>query len=257
MTQSGHSAILLISMDPPDHGFLPVLISSGKTTIAACYWTDRSIGAHIFSHALDGGGRLDCPVFFRWTALERAATGIRRSGAPLNATTGLCNSRRGVCILPQYGRVFEPAATDVHQRLACLASGGPGQLTAWRKRLRANAAGSAAPSPGDVMPSFSLPDETGRFVSLEDLLETGPAAITFHRGHWCPYCRINTRALAEVQEQIVSDGASIIAITPEREVFGHVSRKMRTLAIPFCPTSTMAMGSRSALRSSSARRSKR
>jgi len=87
------------------------------------------------------------------------------------------------------------------------------------ERLRAHEAGAAAPPPGDPMPSFTLPDDTGRFVSLEDLLATGPVAITFHRGHWCPYCRINTRALSEVQEQIVSEGASIVAITPEREQF--------------------------------------
>jgi peroxiredoxin len=87
-------------------------------------------------------------------------------------------------------------------------------------RLRASEAGAGAPLPGQPMPSFSLPDETGRLVSLEDLLETGPTAITFHRGHWCPYCRINTKALAEVQEQIFAEGASIVAITPEREAFG-------------------------------------
>jgi len=88
------------------------------------------------------------------------------------------------------------------------------------ERLMASEAGAGAPLPGQPMPSFSLPDETGSLVSLEDLLETGPAAITFHRGHWCPYCRINTKALAEVQAQIVSAGASIVAITPEREAFG-------------------------------------
>ena len=88
------------------------------------------------------------------------------------------------------------------------------------ERLMASEAGAGAPLPGQPMPSFSLPDETASLVSLEDLLETGPTAITFHRGHWCPYCRINTKALAEVQAQIVSAGASIVAITPEREAFG-------------------------------------
>jgi len=88
------------------------------------------------------------------------------------------------------------------------------------ERLRASEAGATAPSPGDTMPSFTLPDETGQLVSLEDLLKSGPAAITFHRGHWCPYCRINTLALAEVQDQVVAEGGSIVAITPEREAFG-------------------------------------
>ncbi len=86
-------------------------------------------------------------------------------------------------------------------------------------RLAGFQACAAAPAPGDLMPEFALPDETGRIVGLDDLLQSGPAAITFHRGHWCPYCRINTRALAEVQDRIVSEGSSIVAITPEREAY--------------------------------------
>jgi peroxiredoxin len=69
------------------------------------------------------------------------------------------------------------------------------------------------------MPPFAMPDETGHLVTLEDLLSEGPLAMTFHRGHWCPYCRINTRALAEAQARIASDGARLAAIMPERQRF--------------------------------------
>jgi len=100
------------------------------------------------------------------------------------------------------------------------------------ERLKTFEAGAGAPSPGDPMPSFKLPDETGRLVGLEDLLQSGPAAITFHRGHWCPYCRINTRALAEVQDRIVSEGGAIVAITPERESFGIRLKEDAGLSYP-------------------------
>jgi peroxiredoxin len=86
-------------------------------------------------------------------------------------------------------------------------------------RLKAHDAGESAPKPGEKMPPFTLPDETGRLVSLDALLESGPVAITFHRGHWCPYCRINTRALSEAQEKISAAGANIVAIMPDREEF--------------------------------------
>jgi peroxiredoxin len=56
-------------------------------------------------------------------------------------------------------------------------------------------------------------------VTLEKLLERGPLAITFHRGHWCPYCRINTRALAEAQEEIAAEGGQIAAIMPDQQHF--------------------------------------
>jgi peroxiredoxin len=87
------------------------------------------------------------------------------------------------------------------------------------ERLKAHNAGDSAPRPGEVMPPFTLPDETGRLVSLDSLLAAGPVAITFHRGHWCPYCRINTRALSEAQENIKAEGAKIVAIMPDREQF--------------------------------------
>lgn len=86
-------------------------------------------------------------------------------------------------------------------------------------RLERTGAGSSAPDVGDAMPTFLLPDEQARLVSLEDLLAKGPAVVAFHRGHWCPYCRINTRALAEAQDRIQTSGAQIVAITPERQKF--------------------------------------
>ena len=66
-------------------------------------------------------------------------------------------------------------------------------------RLKEQGVGETAPKPGEPMPLFVLPDEAGRLVSLDTLLDKGPVAITFHRGHWCLYCRINTRALAQAQ----------------------------------------------------------
>jgi peroxiredoxin len=86
-------------------------------------------------------------------------------------------------------------------------------------RLKQHDVGENAPKPGEPMPNFILPDERGELVSLESLLEKGPVAVTFHRGHWCPYCRINTRALAEAQGQIAAEGGQVAAIMPDREHF--------------------------------------
>jgi peroxiredoxin len=86
-------------------------------------------------------------------------------------------------------------------------------------RLNSHKVGDTSPAPGEMMPPFMLPDETGTLINLTTLLEKGPVAVTFHRGHWCPYCRINTSALAEVQEQIASDGGQLVAITPDLQEF--------------------------------------
>jgi len=81
------------------------------------------------------------------------------------------------------------------------------------------------------MPPFHLPDENGRIVSLAQLLAKGPAAVTFHRGHWCPYCRININALARAQERIAADGGQTVAIMPDRQQF--VSELKSAGKVPF------------------------
>jgi peroxiredoxin len=86
-------------------------------------------------------------------------------------------------------------------------------------RLKAHHAGEAAPQAGDAMPPFVLPDENGRLVSLDSLLAQGPAVVTFHRGHWCPYCRISIHTLAKAQQRIEGLGARMVAIVPDREQF--------------------------------------
>jgi peroxiredoxin len=56
--------------------------------------------------------------------------------------------------------------------------------------------------------------------------------MTFHRGHWCPYCRINTRTLAEAQERIASEGANLAAIIPERQRFGAMFKAEGEMRYP-------------------------
>lgn len=86
-------------------------------------------------------------------------------------------------------------------------------------RLKKSGAGEATPRPGEPMPLFLLPDQSGRLVALADLLEDGPVVVSFHRGHWCPYCRISADALARIEGELRQLGASVVAITPNLEQF--------------------------------------
>jgi len=87
-------------------------------------------------------------------------------------------------------------------------------------RLVANNVGQSAPQPGEPMPDFILPDEGGRLVRLTDLLDKGPVVLSFHRGHWCPYCRLNADGLAKIAPEVKSLGAQIVAISPEKGRYG-------------------------------------
>lgn len=84
-------------------------------------------------------------------------------------------------------------------------------------RLKDAGAGAGSPKPGDAMPDFLLPDEEGRLVSLSDELAKAPQVIVFHRGHWCPYCRLSVCGLAEIEDELAP--AKIIAISAERSQF--------------------------------------
>jgi peroxiredoxin len=86
-------------------------------------------------------------------------------------------------------------------------------------RLKKSDVAATAPTEGETMPSFLLPDHTGRLVRMEDLLSQGPLAVTFARGHWCPYCRIAVSALAEVADDVAVVGARIVAIVPDRQEY--------------------------------------
>jgi peroxiredoxin len=86
-------------------------------------------------------------------------------------------------------------------------------------RLRQYGAGDSAPQIGEPMPPFVLPDETGQMVSLDELLNRGPVAVTFHRGHWCPYCRININVLVQAHKELTAVEGEIVAIIPDRQKF--------------------------------------
>jgi len=86
-------------------------------------------------------------------------------------------------------------------------------------RLLESGAGTTAPKQGEPMPPFLLPDEEGRLVGLDDLLSEGPVAVAFHRGHWCPYCRINISALAQAERHSRKERGHVVAIMPDRQKF--------------------------------------
>jgi len=70
---------------------------------------------------------------------------------------------------------------------------------------------------GDVLSDFTLPDATGRNVSLSELVADGPAVLVFYRGGWCPYCNL---ALHQYQSELVPHlpdyTATLAAISPQK-----------------------------------------
>ena len=94
-------------------------------------------------------------------------------------------------------------------------------------RINENGGGGNAPRPGEPMPPVVLPDESGRLVALPSLVERGPVAVMFFRGHWCPYCGLSVRAVIKAYDRIKAIGADVVAIMPETQEY---AAKLKTEA---------------------------
>lgn len=104
-------------------------------------------------------------------------------------------------------------------------------VDAFVARLKRAEAGDGAPAVGEAMPDFALPDQNGRIVRLEDIVAAGPAVLAFHRGHWCPYCRLNMVGLGEIQDQL--GDARIYAISAERQIYTRKLQAESGAKFPF------------------------
>ena len=67
---------------------------------------------------------------------------------------------------------------------------------------------------GEMAPLFRLRSRNGGFVSLSEVLDRGPAVISFFRGAWCPFCHLELQALAQVQSEIERLGATLVGLSP-------------------------------------------
>ena len=86
-----------------------------------------------------------------------------------------------------------------------------------RERMIGRGAPPEAVAAGDRLPDFTLPDATGKDVSLATLVAGGPAVLVFYRGGWCPYCNL---ALHQYQSELVPQlgryNATMVAISPQK-----------------------------------------
>lgn len=95
-------------------------------------------------------------------------------------------------------------------------------------RLREGAVGVDAPQVGDQMPDFLLPDGGGRLRSLSEFVANGPVIVSFNRGHWCPFCRIELAALAAAHDDFLELGAPILSLMPDRQAYvGRMPQRVR------------------------------
>ncbi len=89
---------------------------------------------------------------------------------------------------------------------------------------------NTAKNTGDSCPDFNLPNANNATISLSSQLEKGPVVISFYRGAWCPYCNLEINALQSSLSAIQSQGATLLAITPQTPDKSLAQIKEKTLA---------------------------
>lgn len=82
---------------------------------------------------------------------------------------------------------------------------------------------AAGPKLGARCPDFLLPDHEGHLTALGSMLKGGPVVLSLNRGHWCPWCRLQLRAMREIHEDIQSFEVRLVSIVPETAAY---SRKL-------------------------------
>lgn len=114
--------------------------------------------------------------------------------------------------LARLGRELADLAADNRQgRDPAIA----GELGAALAALRDAGIREMALREGEMAPEFDLPDATGHWINLADLLRNGAAVVAFYRGAWCPYCNVTLQALERMRRQLHRAGVRLAAISPQ------------------------------------------
>ena len=72
---------------------------------------------------------------------------------------------------------------------------------------------------GQQAPVFSAKDANDETFQLSEKLKTGPVVVIFYRGQWCPVCNKHLSQIQENLEEIMAEGATVVAVSPEKPEF--------------------------------------
>lgn len=86
---------------------------------------------------------------------------------------------------------------------------------------------------GTRAPQFKLGDaQTGKAVSLDDVLALGPVILKFFRGRWCAYCTTELEVWRDLHAEIRRRGAFFVAISPQNRRHNDFTLQQHQLPFP-------------------------
>jgi peroxiredoxin len=87
--------------------------------------------------------------------------------------------------------------------------------------------------PEQLFPDISLPDHTGRELSLSAIADEHPLVLCFVRGWWCPKEQVRLRGLVEMQEEIQREYGRMAVVTVDEPYANGALRAGLGAAFPF------------------------
>lgn len=69
---------------------------------------------------------------------------------------------------------------------------------------------------GTTIPNSTVKNIHGESVEINDLISKKPTVLIFYRGGWCPYCNAHLAELQKIEQNLVSMGYQILAVSPDR-----------------------------------------
>ncbi|TXH32319.1 MAG: AhpC/TSA family protein [Rhodospirillaceae bacterium] len=112
----------------------------------------------------------------------------------------------------------------------------PPDVTLARQRavddLIASGLAERAVHAGRLAPAFRLRDGNGVVMSSHEWLAAGPMVLVFYRGHWCPYCNADLRAIESAADDIRSLGASVFAVSQQTPCESRETVRLNGLTFP-------------------------
>lgn len=113
------------------------------------------------------------------------------------------------------GSNVTPFQTGLRDRIRQLDAAYRASMEAATEHLTRSGMVAHAKAAGDRAPDFALADRTGQRIVLSSVLERGPVVLSFFRGEWCSFCRLEMDALIETLPTIAGQNASLIMVSPQ------------------------------------------
>lgn len=85
---------------------------------------------------------------------------------------------------------------------------------------------------GDTVADFQAVGVNGDTFQLSAELAHSPVVILFYRGQWCPVCSRHLRAVQDSAYLIANQGATLVAISPERPPYAAQMAQKTAVGFP-------------------------